>query len=801
MKKNGFTLVELLAVIAILAILVIVAMPNVLGMFNEAKQNTFVTDVQKIMDTAKAEFMSDAFSNAGQTLYYSSKDNSLDSSKLNIETNKEYFIEMDRHGEFKRVVVYDDNFCYDIYADGTNANIGETNSKYIASKITNSIVKSEDILNLDNADISVFINDSNYIVKGCLFSENDVQDVNIDVDKVISGEILLTYGLFGAVGDGVTNDYLSIKNAHDFANKIYIEHDYLPTVYSDENKTYYLSTMNKPIDVITNVDFKNSKFIIDDYIDLNNDNVNDVNTVDVIFNVTNPIYIKTKNLRYLELKENLDSGFVVNKNSTNLSSIINALKNNLNYKNDDFIKKQFDGSRYWIVTLENSNRMYIRTGKNATSGHYQTDVIVIDSSTGNVVVGSTWNYDSLRSVKVYPMNTNNITIRNGEFVTRTNNVVYSSKNINDYSNRNLYVNYTGNVTIENIKHNIDENYHSYTGTYQSINGNLYFGFIKLNNTANVKINNVDLSSHTFTHIVDSFGNETTSGNGTYDLTINNSANVYINDLSYYCKNNDSVCYNSNIVDYTKWGIMNSNNSKNLFITNSKLNRIDAHRGVTNLYLKDSTIGSRGITLIGDGYFYGENVLFDRSTTMINLRQDYGSTFDGSIYLKNVNYKIGNNASPRYPNIIFSDNLENHYFGYKTYFPNVYIDGINIDTTYNNEIVYVSVLRLAKNPNSTADYSSIDKLYNFKSDFVLKNLSITNSMRISIFPDDFCNVSENLQLSTYGGNNAYNMNLDSKIHIHSKINQVTNSKFVFSSNNSLLSHGDVYSYLMNLYNKF
>ena len=38
-RKNGFTLVELLAVIAILAILVIVAMPNILGMFNEAKQN------------------------------------------------------------------------------------------------------------------------------------------------------------------------------------------------------------------------------------------------------------------------------------------------------------------------------------------------------------------------------------------------------------------------------------------------------------------------------------------------------------------------------------------------------------------------------------------------------------------------------------------------------------------------------------------------------------------------------------------------------------------------------------------
>ncbi|UKI58404.1 MAG: prepilin-type N-terminal cleavage/methylation domain-containing protein [Clostridium sp.] len=38
MNKKGFTLVELLAVIAILAILVLVAVPNVLGMFNNAKK-------------------------------------------------------------------------------------------------------------------------------------------------------------------------------------------------------------------------------------------------------------------------------------------------------------------------------------------------------------------------------------------------------------------------------------------------------------------------------------------------------------------------------------------------------------------------------------------------------------------------------------------------------------------------------------------------------------------------------------------------------------------------------------------
>ena len=53
MNKKGFTLVELLAVIAILAILVIVALPNVLGMFNNAKKNTFTTEVKQVAKSAK----------------------------------------------------------------------------------------------------------------------------------------------------------------------------------------------------------------------------------------------------------------------------------------------------------------------------------------------------------------------------------------------------------------------------------------------------------------------------------------------------------------------------------------------------------------------------------------------------------------------------------------------------------------------------------------------------------------------------------------------------------------------------
>ena len=57
MKKHGFTLVELLAVIAILAILVLVAVPNVLGMFNQAKKDTFTTETKEMVRIAQQQYL------------------------------------------------------------------------------------------------------------------------------------------------------------------------------------------------------------------------------------------------------------------------------------------------------------------------------------------------------------------------------------------------------------------------------------------------------------------------------------------------------------------------------------------------------------------------------------------------------------------------------------------------------------------------------------------------------------------------------------------------------------------------
>ena len=147
-------------------------MPNVLGMFNEAKVNTFVVDIQKIVDTSVTKFTSDSLTNGGKSMFYSSVENDiLNTKKLDIDApGKEYFIEMDRNGEFKRVIVFDDNYCYDVFSVGTITNISGSNSKFFVDKINKSKVVVGDVKQSGND--SVVYDDSTGEVLGCESNKN-----------------------------------------------------------------------------------------------------------------------------------------------------------------------------------------------------------------------------------------------------------------------------------------------------------------------------------------------------------------------------------------------------------------------------------------------------------------------------------------------------------------------------------------------------------------------------------------------------------------------------------------------------
>ena len=101
MKKKGFTLVELLAVIAILAILVIIALPNVLKMFNDSKKNSFLTEAKTLYSEVSKKYISETMKGNKLTYISSEDDTKLEMTGRNLQ----YCVLLNTDGSVKSMKV------------------------------------------------------------------------------------------------------------------------------------------------------------------------------------------------------------------------------------------------------------------------------------------------------------------------------------------------------------------------------------------------------------------------------------------------------------------------------------------------------------------------------------------------------------------------------------------------------------------------------------------------------------------------------------------------------------------------
>ena len=450
----------------------------------------------------------------------------------------------------------------------------------------------------------------------------------------------VSYEAFGAVGDGITDDFDAIRAAHDYANANGLD------VKAEGDKKYYIGSTaiseseNKPpIKIKTNVDFGKSEFIIDDSKIASTDNAKNA----VIFSVIRdyPVVTYTKE----------------NDTPTGLIAKINASGG---FKRD--ITKLDMGLDYpaMLIVTDENGKVYIRYGPNKNAGGAQSEVICIDEN-GNIDKDTPFllDYKAVTSITVFRTDDAPITIKGGIFTTVAN----QAKEDYRYYNRNMSIG-RSNVTIDALTYRI---------VGEGEHGDPYGAFLSVNKCANVLIENSTLQAHRYYWCVGSGGGAPV-GMGTYAISASSCNNViWRNCTQSNFFADDGISYRSGI-----WGIMGSSYSKNLAYENCVLSRFDAHAGVYNARIVNSTLAS--FRIIGGGDIYIDNCHI-YTDTLIGLREDYGSTWNGRIFVKDSTI---HNDNSKETNLVYAQ-WYNHNFGYKTYIPSeVIIDGLTLtkDTPVN-----------------------------------------------------------------------------------------------------------------------
>jgi hypothetical protein len=442
-------------------------------------------------------------------------------------------------------------------------------------------------------------------------------------------------------------------------------------VRADEGASYYISGKARTAIVQTDTDFGNASFIIDDR-DVENRNAS-------VFEVRS------------ELKAFTPKG-------------INSLE-----RNQEKIDIDLPGT--CLITVTNSKvKRYIRYGLNQNNGSSQTDIFIVNKN-GSIDMDAPiiWDFEKITEISALPIDEDTLSISGGRFTTIAN----AAESKYTYYSRNIAIR-RSNVVVDGLEHHV---------TGEGEQGAPYGGFINIRDCAYVTIQNTILTGHKTYSTIGSAGRPVTMG--TYDLSVNRALNVsFVN-----------VSQTNDINDRTYWGILGSNYCKNLVYDKCTLSRFDAHMGVANATVKNSTMGHMGINAIGTGTFLVENTTI-RGGSLINLRSDYGSTWEGEFIIRDCVF-VPRGSNIKNVSLINGSYSGQHDFGYTCYMPkkitieNLHIDDSNHAENYRGPAIFNNI-----NPKMK-DESYVEKYpYVITKEVILKNVTTESGKEIRVSDNEY-----------------------------------------------------------------
>ena len=370
--------------------------------------------------------------------------------------------------------------------------------------------------------------------------------------------------------------------------------------------------------------------------------------------------------------------------------------------------EQLSGYGRALCTVYNDEKIqYIRHGTNEDNGAEQKELFCIDND-GNILNEIQWDYDYISKITITPIPDEILTVKDGNFITILPDTDYEQNS--GYFNRNIQC-IRSNTIIEGITHTVDNT--------ERIAGP-YFGFIKISYVADVTLKDSELYSHKY------------KAKSNYDLILECSVNLKIENV-----------ISNDIEKENRWGITGSNYIKDVTYKDCMLNRIDAHRGVHNLTIENCIVGVKGISVVGSGDLKIINSVKLSSNSFIELRSDYGSTWNGTIYIKDCIYKSDN--IPQLVSFKTSyDGDKLHYFGYDLYLPNIEIDGLSIiEGESKSSNIYIFNNTSEKTGTENGDMRNN---YNLPENIIIKDYEINDNRKLELFRNKFYNDLEELNIN-------------------------------------------------------
>lgn len=460
-----------------------------------------------------------------------------------------------------------------------------------------------------------------------------------EIGKVTYKQFQEVVNIKNVKGDN-TDDYYSIKAAHECANQLGVP---VEAEKNGEYNIYKEKTDNSSILVRTSTNLNGATIYIHDETGIlgTKDAKDNAKDREAIYAIKTGTGTNGKTIKTLT-----DPNFTV----TTSTKKINA----------------FAGYGDALVRIINSEKKHFirKSVKNNDDGYDEQEILLVDDN-GNIQNDILWDYDKITKAYIVDRNDETITFENGNFVTIADTST-TATTASAYAFRGIHVN-RSNSEVKNINHTVvNSNKEEITTIYYT-----YYGFLYVQYVDNVKIEDCNLYAlHT----------EHDQPDSTYDYIIEHATNI----------TSTRVKIPQDQLTGNQWGVIATNYVKDIVFEDCRLNRIDSHRGVNNLTITNCEIGNKGLSLIGSGKLIITGTSVTEANQFVWLRGDYGSTWDGTIEIKNSTF----NPPSNWEKILItmratfdSDSSMLHHFGYDIVLPDVNITNLQINSSASQVYIY------------------------------------------------------------------------------------------------------------------